>query len=108
MRRTNLLLSLTAGLVGGGLSHYLFAPRVVQAQAQWQPLQQQTQAPRQPAITEVRAQSFTLVDKNGAAAGAFYVDASGKPRLEVYDHGRTISIYPESAGVRPITGIPSR
>jgi len=81
MKRTmNFTLMLAAGLAGGLLSRYL-APTPVFAQA---PAQAST--PK-----EVRAQSFILVNKQGAALGRIGIDSEGQPYITlVNDEGRTI------------------
>ncbi len=77
MKRTlNFTLMLAAGLAGGLLSRYL-APMPVFAQAA---------APK-----EVRAQSFILLNKQGAALGRIGIDSDGQPYITlVNDEGRTI------------------
>jgi hypothetical protein len=79
MNRTmNIALMLAAGLVGGLLSRYL-APTPVFAQAQ------------APAPKEVRAQSFVLVNKQGAALGRIGFDSEGQPYITLLDEqGRTL------------------
>lgn len=57
--RITTALALLAGLIGGALSHYLFEPMPVRAQA------------TVPVSPEIRAQKFVLVDENGTPRGAF-------------------------------------
>jgi|SRR5579863_304637 len=93
MKKLNLALSIAAGLLGGTLSHYLWT----------QPVQAQSSAP---SPTEVRAQSFVLVDEKGSIQGVFtfdkpkfgpttirLLDANGR---EIWDAGGP-SIRPASA-----------
>jgi hypothetical protein len=63
-QKLNLIFALAAGLVGGALAPYLMNITSVHAAAQ--------------APDEIRAQSFTLVDRNGAVLGTFSNDAEGK------------------------------
>ncbi len=79
MNRTmHITLALAAGLLGGLLSRYLTPPPVF-AQAQ-------TPAPR-----EIRAQSFVLVNKQGAPLGRIGFDSNGLPNITLVDEdGRTI------------------
>ena len=81
MKRTmNFALMLAAGLAGGLLSRYL-APTPVFAQAP-----APVSAPK-----EVRAQSFILVNKQGAPLGRIGIDSEGQPYITlVNDEGRTI------------------
>ena len=77
-RKMNFTLALLAGLLGGVLSRYLI-PTPVFAQAQ------------APAPKEIRAQSFVLVNKQGAALGLMAVDSNGTPVITLVDeNGRTI------------------
>jgi hypothetical protein len=76
--KSNVLLSLGAGLVGGFASHYL-SPQPVHAQS----------IPAAPA--HIRAQSFTLVNASGATLGTFCFDAAGRPVIRLMDeHGREV------------------
>ena len=79
MNRTmHITLALAAGLLGGLLSRYL-TPTPVFAQAQ------------APAPKEIRAQSFVLVNKQGAPLGRIGFDAEGIPNITLVDeNGRTI------------------
>jgi len=61
--------ALVAGFLGGVLSHYLFLPATVQAQAQ--------------APTEIRARKFVLVDENGTPRGVFGFQSNGNPEIQV-------------------------
>jgi hypothetical protein len=71
-RKLNVGLSVAAGLLGGLLSHYI-SPEVVHAQVQ--------PAPQK----EIRAQSFVLVDGQGATAGVLGFDKSGNADIELFD-----------------------
>jgi hypothetical protein len=72
MRKVNVALCIACGLLGGVLSHYVWALPV---HAQRLPT-----APR-----EVRAQSFVLVDARGNVEGVFSVDRSkyGPPIIKL-------------------------
>jgi hypothetical protein len=70
MKKANLALSIAAGLLGGLLSTYV-APQLVHAQSQPPP--------------EIRAQCFTLVNKDGVTLGTFSFDTSGRPRIVLRD-----------------------
>jgi len=77
-RKLNFTLALAAGLLGGVLSRYL-TPTPVLAQAQ------------APAPREIRAQSFVLVNKQGAPLGRIGFDSDGLPNITLVDeNGRTI------------------
>lgn len=65
-RALNLTLALTAGMLGGLLSHYL-APISVHAQAQ-------PAAPK-----DIRAQSFVVVDVNNNVVGTFRASEGRQP-----------------------------
>jgi hypothetical protein len=71
-RKLNVGLSLAAGLLGGMLSHYI-SPATVHAQAQMVPQK------------EIRAQSFVLVDGQGATAGVLGFDKSGNADIQLFD-----------------------
>jgi hypothetical protein len=72
-RKLNVFLALAAGLFGGLLSRYYLTPATVFAQAH---------APAQAsAPTEIRAQSFVLVDFGGNVVGKFMVDRLQPPGL---------------------------
>ena len=94
MKQLNLTLAFAAGLIGGVLSHYVWA----------QPVQAQSQTPK-----EIRAQSFVLEDADGKRLGMFSVqarrpsgrEASGSIRL-FDDRGREIWSNPLS-GIHPAT-----
>ncbi len=78
MKKLNLALALASGLVGGLVSHYL-APPVVQAQSP------------APAVLEVRAHSFLLVNEKGQVVGKFSAESNGKPAIRLFDSsGREI------------------
>ena len=77
-RKVNFTLALAAGLLGGVLSRYL-TPTPVFAQAQ------------APAPREIRAQSFLVVNKQGAPLGRIGFDSDGLPNITLVDEdGRTI------------------
>ena len=77
-RKLNFTLALAAGLLGGALSRYLI-PTSVFAQAQ------------APAPKEIRAQSFVLINKQGAPLGRIGFDSDGLPNITLVDeNGRTI------------------
>ncbi|HKE28442.1 MAG TPA: hypothetical protein VKB88_39100 [Bryobacteraceae bacterium] len=65
------VLGLVAGFIGGAMSHYLFVPMPVRAQA---PVQ---------VLPEIRAQKFVLVDESGEARGVFGLRNNGTPDLQV-------------------------
>jgi hypothetical protein len=76
-RKTNFVLALAAGLLGGLISRYI-NPIPAYAQAQ--------SAPK-----EIRAQSFVLVNELGAPFGLLGFDPSGVPIIKLVDvRGRTI------------------
>ena len=62
----NVLLALAAGLAGGAISHFAWAPTAA-AQSQ------QNAAP-----VEVRAQNFTLVDSQGNSIAQFRAEGRGR------------------------------
>ena len=92
MKRLTFVLSIAAGLLGGGLSHYVWT----------QPVHAQSQTP---APKEIRAQSFVLVNDKGEVQGVFSFDEPkvGRPSIRLFDgNGREIW----SAGgaqVRPLS-----
>lgn len=98
MSKLNLALALGAGLIGGVSSHFFFlpAPALAQAPVPIPP------APA-PAPNALRAQTFELVDPGGRVAGRFSVDPSGSPRIALFDHGKTISLYPEGVYMKPLS-----
>jgi hypothetical protein len=78
MKKLNLILAVAAGFLGGALSRYV-APPVARADAL-------VAAP-----SELRAQSFLLVNEKGAVRGTFSLDASGNPALRLFDpRGREV------------------
>lgn len=88
MQKSNLLLAVCAGLVGGIVSHYAWTDA---AQAQSFP-------------SQVQAQRFILLDAQGIPAGMFAVgkadNPNAPPRIVLYDaKGREIwhagSVRPE-------------
>ena len=85
MNKRNVVLSFAAGLLGGGISHYL-SPQLVQAQSQ---------APK-----ELRAESFVLVNEKGTILGTLS-DEAGRPSLKLFDdRGREIWSAGGKIGVR--------
>jgi hypothetical protein len=64
-------LGLIAGFIGGAMSHYLFVPIPVHAQA----------APVQPPA-EIRAQKFVLVDEHGTPHAVLGFRSDGTPELQ--------------------------
>jgi hypothetical protein len=80
MKKLNFMLSLAAGLAGGIFSHYVWT--------------QPVHADAFPtSVTEVRAQSFVLVDAKGVPQGMFRVDSSapGSATIQLLNaHGREI------------------
>ena len=70
MNKRNLALSLATGLLGGLISHYI-SPQLVHAQSQ--------------PPTEIKAQSFSLVNPDGVTLGTFSFDAQGRPRIVLKD-----------------------
>src|SRR5579872_2972473 len=72
MKRLNLLLAFSAGLLGGLCSRY-FSPPFVHAQSEMPP-------PR-----EVRAQSFVLVNDKGLILGTFSAGARDRPVIKLFD-----------------------
>ena len=77
MNKTSLILSLAAGLLGGLIAQYA-APSSVRAQA-----------PR-PAPSEIRAQSFVLLNDKGDVSGSFGFDNQGRPMIRLFEKGREI------------------
>jgi len=73
MKKLNLGLSIAAGLLGGGCSHYIWT----------QPVQAQNQAP---APKELRAQSFVVVNDRGEIQAVL---TFGKPK----DDRTTVKLY---------------
>lgn len=77
LRKLNPLLALAAGLIGGLASRYV-TPFAVQAQAPPQVAPVPVPIPPQPAApAEIKAQSFTLVDRNGNTVATFEPLVSG-------------------------------
>ena len=70
MNKRYLVLSLSAGLLGGFLSTSL-RPTAAHAQTQF--------------LDEIKAQRFTLVNQNGVAMGTFAFDAAGQPQIVLRD-----------------------
>jgi hypothetical protein len=85
-KATTTALGLLAGFIGGAMSHYLFVPMTVQAQAQ--------------SPTQIRAREFVLVDENGTARGVFGFQSDGNPALQVrYGNARGDVVSPRWNGV---------
>ena len=70
MNKSNLLLSIAAGVLGGAVSMF-FAQPTAHAQAQ--------------VPEEIRAQRFSLVDQQGKTFGSFSFDESGRPQIVLRD-----------------------
>jgi hypothetical protein len=68
-RAVTTVLGLVAGFIGGAMSHYLFVPMTVQAQAQ--------------SPAEIRAQKFVLVDESGTVRGVFGFRSDGSPDIQI-------------------------
>jgi hypothetical protein len=66
----SITLALAAGFIGGVASHYLM-PTPVHAQAET------------PALQEIRAHKFVLVDEHGVARGVFGFQNDGSPNIEL-------------------------
>ena len=77
MNKTSLILSLAAGLLGGLAAQYV-TPASVHAQA-----------PR-PAPSEIRAQSFVLLNENGDVSGSFGFDNQGHPVIRLFEKNREV------------------
>ena len=85
-RKTNLILALAAGLLGGLISRYV---NLIPAYAQ-----------TQPAPPQIRAQSFVLVNAQGQAFGLFGFSPKGDAIIKILDaRGRTLWDTPP--GPRP-------
>jgi len=69
MNKLNALLALSAGLMGGVFSHYLWP----------QPVQAQTQIAQAAPTQQIRAQTFALVDAKGVTMGVFAVGKATPP-----------------------------
>ena len=89
-RKLNVGLSLAAGLLGGMLSHYVSLEPV---RAQLQP------APAK----ELKAQSFVLVDEQGATAGVFGFDKDGASIQLMDKTGKVIWTANGRANLRPLS-----
>ena len=92
-RKWNLALSLSAGLLGGLVSHWL-SPAPAYAQVQAHP----------PAV--IQAQSFAPADPGGNVMGTFSVDRStpGKPYIRLESFGHEIWRAPTEARLVPLVG----
>lgn len=76
MNRKTIALAFAAGLLGGLISTYL-SPQLAHAQSQ--------------PLTEIRAQSFNLVNQDGVTLGTFSFDKHGQPRIMLRDpHGHEV------------------
>jgi len=90
-RKLNLCLSITAGLFGGFLSHYI-SPGLVHAQTQAAP-------PK-----EIKAESFVLVNADGSPAGLFGFDKDGSPIVMLLDKtGKVVWSASGKASGKPLT-----
>jgi hypothetical protein len=72
--KLTVVFALTAGFVGGAMSHYIFAPATVHAQVQSPP-------------AEIRAQKFVLVDERGKPRAVFGFNRHGEPEIQA-DFGK--------------------
>ena len=70
MKRLNFVLAIVGGFVGGALVSYIH-PVTASAQSG--------------AMQEIKAQCFTLVNKDGVALGSFSFDGSGRSQLVIRD-----------------------
>jgi hypothetical protein len=86
-RKLNLGLSLTAGLLGGILSHYV-APDLVLAQSQAAPAK------------EIKAQAFLLVNDKAVPSGVFGFDKDGNPSVTLFDRSGNV-IWSENGKGNP-------
>jgi hypothetical protein len=76
VNKKNIALAFAAGLVGGVISTYV-SPRLAYAQSQ--------------PPSEIRAQSFSLVNQEGVTMGNFSFDTEGRPKLLLRDqHGHEV------------------
>ena len=76
MNKKTIVLSFAAGLLGGVISTNL-SPALAHAQSQ--------------PPSEIRAQSFTLVNQEGVPFGTFSFDTQGRPRILLRDqHGHEV------------------
>lgn len=92
MKKRNLLVALAAGLIGGVCSHFFF-PQFVHA------------ASGTPALRELRAQRFILVNEKGVVLGTFTEGAKDRPVLRLFDaSGREIWSAGDVGLTRPHTG----
>jgi hypothetical protein len=90
-RKSNLGLSIAAGLLGGFASHYV-SPELVHAQAQAAP-------PK-----EIRAQRFVLANEDGSPAGLFGFDQEGKANVILLDKtGKVVWSASGKANAKPLT-----
>ena len=78
-RKLNLGLALAAGLLGGWLSQY-----VSLRPAPWRIPTVHAQAPNA-ATREVRAQTFVVVNEQGATVGIFGAEKDGTASIRLYD-----------------------
>jgi hypothetical protein len=90
-RKLHLGLSITAGLLGGFISHYI-SPDLVHAQAQVAP-------PK-----EIRAQRFVLVNEDGTPAGLFGFDQAGGANVILLDKtGKVVWSASGKPNPKPLT-----
>jgi hypothetical protein len=87
--RTTLVLALAAGFLGGIASqHITLLPVYAQSQT--------------PIPKEIRAESFVIVDENGAPRGVFGIDKKDGPIVEITDSkGHAYRARFSSDGVAP-------
>jgi len=77
MNKTSLILSLATGLLGGVIAQYI-SPSAVHAQT------------ARPASSEIRAQSFVLLNDKGDVSGSFGFDNQGRPVIRLIEKGREV------------------
>jgi hypothetical protein len=92
MKKSNLGLSIAAGLLGGLISHFAWAP----------PVRAQSQLMLPPVA--IRAQSFVLVDSKGTVQGVFSVDEpkNGRVGIKLLD-GQGHEIWRAPGGLQVLT-----
>jgi len=90
MKPLNVTLSIIAGLVGGFVEQYVFAPTSAHAQSELG------------ALKTVEAGSFRLVNPAGHLAGTLSIAANGDGVITMFDvNGKPIFTSQEKAIVKP-------
>ena len=90
MKPLNVMLSITAGLLGGFVEHLIFPAPSVHAQAE-------LTAPK-----TVEAGNFRLVNPAGRLAGSLAINANGDGVITMFDaNGKAIFTSEEKAIVKP-------